>query len=806
MRISWALLFSVFCSALYAQQGTLTGTILDEKGKGLDGSTAQLISLLDSNRKLSTQTDKGGTFTIYHIPHGYYRLRISYVGLQPKTIDSLHFRAERLDFNLNEIVLNPKAQNDLDEIIIYAEKPLIQSKDGNITFNAGESALSQGSNASDLLTQVPLVTKDPDGKVLVRGKEPKILIDDKPVELNLQQLQDLLESMPGSSIEKIEVMTNPPPQFANEQGGVINITTRKGTVGMNGRVSLFAGSRGEIGGNGSFNYRKNGTVIAINAGLTANEFNGEGYSIRQNTYRDSTNFFRTNNGYGNQNLRPNLRANIDYEITKFHLLNFVYQYNQNRFDNSNETFYRNINRFDEVYRLSQRAITSTGANFNPNLSLNYTYKTKVPGEVFRLFTNYNYSQNNNERLFYQQFLAPDFTYTPGNDSTQLQLTNNHSKGYNIRVSYDRPLFENKTFLSLGSYYTQTFSDVDVDALYRRKGDGALLELDLLSNKFLFSQSIFNLRGSVKQILGKQFSVTAGLSVEETSIHFDLLKAGTDTSNRYQTLLPFANLNKTWENNLNLTISYRRTLRRPGIGELNPTRDFSDRYNIRAGNPSLLASPAHNFDLVIGKNKGAAFVNVGVGYNNVEDIFTTIRTPITDSTTEIIWQNISGRKEYETSLWGGYTFNRKLRINVSGSYTYNVYSEFDKKVRRFRDGGSLTSNLNTNYTFKELYTATGSFTLNRFANPQGTVRSNLSMNLGIQAKLMRKRMTLSVNFIDPFRQQQNRSFTYGNNFVIENFNATQTRNYRISIGYSFTKAAKRPTVPTKNAIKNLPKSS
>ena len=101
-------------------------------------------------------------------------------------------------------------------MVIYAEKPLIQSKDGNITFNAGESALAAGSNASDLLTQVPLVAKDADGKISVRGKEPKILIDDKPVELNLQQLQDLLESLPGSSIEKIEVMTNPPPQYANE--------------------------------------------------------------------------------------------------------------------------------------------------------------------------------------------------------------------------------------------------------------------------------------------------------------------------------------------------------------------------------------------------------------------------------------------------------------------------------------------------------------------------------------------------------------------------------------------------------------
>src|SRR5204862_956098 len=155
-------------------------------------------------------------------------------------------------FNLTDITLKPTSAENLGEVIIYAEKPLIQSKDGNITFNAGESAIAAGSNASDLLNNVPLVSKTPDGKITVRGKEPKILIDDKPVELNLQQLQDLLESMPGSSIEKIEVMTNPPPQYANEQGGVINIVTKKGKVGKTGRLSLSAGTRGEASVNGNY--------------------------------------------------------------------------------------------------------------------------------------------------------------------------------------------------------------------------------------------------------------------------------------------------------------------------------------------------------------------------------------------------------------------------------------------------------------------------------------------------------------------------------------------------------------------------
>jgi hypothetical protein len=166
-------------------------------------------------------------------------LKISHTGLQPLVIDSIHFRSERFDFNLNDLVLKIKTGQSLSEVIVYAEKPLIQSKEGNITFNEAESALGAGSSAGELLNNVPLITKDLNGKILVRGKELKILIDDKPVELNLQQLQDLLESLPGSSIEKIEVMTNPPPHYAGEQGGVLSILLQRGFIHFQSQWKLF---------------------------------------------------------------------------------------------------------------------------------------------------------------------------------------------------------------------------------------------------------------------------------------------------------------------------------------------------------------------------------------------------------------------------------------------------------------------------------------------------------------------------------------------------------------------------------------
>ena len=185
--------------------GILSGNVLDDKGKATVGASVELIALKDSSQNHIRLSDNDGEFNFENLAFGYYRLRINFVGMQTMNIDSIHFRTERFDFKLSDIKLKPKSSENLNEVIIYAEKPLIESKEGNITFNVGESAIGAGSNASELLNNIPLVAKDADGKITVRGKEPKILIDDKPVELNLQQLQDLLESMPGSSIDKIEV-------------------------------------------------------------------------------------------------------------------------------------------------------------------------------------------------------------------------------------------------------------------------------------------------------------------------------------------------------------------------------------------------------------------------------------------------------------------------------------------------------------------------------------------------------------------------------------------------------------------------
>ncbi|MBL7741681.1 MAG: outer membrane beta-barrel protein [Chitinophagaceae bacterium] len=783
-------------SAAFAQEkqasGILSGNVMDEKKKALEGASAEMISLADTTKIVSTLTDKEGGFFFQHIAYGHYRLKISYVGLQPLILDSIYFRSERSDFNLADLTLRPKNSENLGEIIVYAEKPLIQSKDGNITFNASESALSAGSNASDLLASVPLVAKDGDGKISVRGKEPKILIDDKPVELNMQQLQELLESMPGSSIEKIEVMTNPPPQYANEQGGVINIVTRKGKVGKTGRLNISGGTRGETAISGNYTYRKQGFILAINGGVGYSRFQGNGYSYRNNIYTDSSNFFNTRSNSASKGVRPNFRVNVDYDFNKYHSVNAVLQLNSADTRSSSMTEYKNINRFGDIYRLSERTIHNEGESYSGSFSLSYLLKTKTPGEQLRVILSSSLSKSNSDRDFFQQFFFPDHTPN-GIDSTQQQLNDNSGSGYTARADYTRPLKNKTTFLNLGSYYTRNNSDVYADASYFRKSDSTFPGLDQLSNDFRFHQTVVNFRGSVRQIIATNFSATAGIAAEQTGIWFELFKENREAKNNYWTWLPFANINKSWPEKLNLTLSWRRSIRRPGINELNPTIDFGDPYNIRFGNEKLEASTADNFDFVAGRTKTKYYINIGLGYNIVKDIFSRVRTLLDDGKTQITWENISGRKEYEVSTWGGLTIAKKLRTNVSASYTYNEYSVFDRTYNRFRNGGSFTSNVSTTYTPKDVWVFTGSFNFNRFANPQGYARWNWSMNTGIQRRLFNKKLTATVNFIDLFAPQRNRSFTYGPNFNLESYNSTNTRNIRFTLGYNFTKMPKKKPV-------------
>ena len=85
---------------------------------------------------------------------------------------------------------------------------------------------------------------------------------------------------------------------------------------------------------------------------------------------------------------------------------------------------------------------------------------------------------------------------------------------------------------------------------------------------------------------------------------------------------------------------------------------------------------------------------------------------------------------------------------------------------------------------------GNFTYQRFATPQGSARNNLSMNIGMQRKFFQKNLTVAINLVDPFRQQQNKNYIIAPKYTLQTFSTSNSRNIKLSAGYSFNKQVKK----------------
>jgi len=774
--------------------GLIIGNVLDAgTGKPLSFASIQLKKMSDTVVSFQVVSDKNGAFECLNLPFGYFKLKATMVGFADLQIDSIYLREERYDFNLGDLKLNISGAAS-SEVIVYAEKPLIENKDDKIIFNVGESALSGGATTAELLKNMPLINNDPNGKILLKGKEPRILIDDKPTDLNAQQLQDLLESLPGNSIDKIEVMTNPPPQYATETGGVINIVTKKGKIGWVGRVNVSAGTRGESSTYANGSYRNQKLVLNLNGGVGVSTITGNGYSKRENIYKDSTNYFNTQNRYTNFSSRPNFRAQADYEFDKQHILSLTYQLNPNSFDNNATTTYTNINNQQQIYRLSNRNNHSVGGGLNHVLSGSYNIKQKTGPGYLRFIANANLSSSHNNRTFFQQFLFPDKTPT-GVDSTQRQLFNTDNNSASLRVDFLRPLKTKQHNFNGGVSVLNTWYHGLVNTLFYRKSDQVFATNDLLSNDFTNEQLVATARAGLSYNFKSKYRLSFGVQAEYTNLQFVFLKGNaSDVDNGYWNILPNFTLRKEFSKEMNTTLVYRATIRRPGIGELNPNVDYSDPYNIRFGNPYLEPTLSHNYDWNFSYVKGKYYVNTSLGYNQLTQVFNSIRTLQSGGKTEVTWKNIADRREYEASAWGGYTFTKKFRMNGSAGYIFNRYGASEKLLYKYRDGATFYTSLNYNFTPSNLLTFEGTARYNNFADPQGRSRSNLTVNLGVQRKFFDRRLIVSINIIDPTTQQQFQTFVYGANFNLESFSSSNTRNYRIAISYQLNKVVTKPVKP------------
>ena len=229
-------------AALAGQQhehtGTLTGRVTDAATSApVEFATVALIAS-DSTVIDGTTTDSTGRFCFKTLPAGKCLLRASLIGYKDAFVEL----TPQSGHDIGIIALQPDAMI-LDAVVVSARRPVIEQKLDKIVMNVSDAVSTEGSNGTDLLRKAPGVTIDFDGNVKLNGSTVAVWLDGRPSNLSGKELEVLLNSTDGTTIDRIEIMAHPSSKYdAAGGGGIINIVTKKNfTQGLNGSVNLGYG-------------------------------------------------------------------------------------------------------------------------------------------------------------------------------------------------------------------------------------------------------------------------------------------------------------------------------------------------------------------------------------------------------------------------------------------------------------------------------------------------------------------------------------------------------------------------------------
>ena len=187
--------------------------------------TLVVFSLIDSSQVDGTITNSAGYFSLGIKRPGMFYIRFGFIGYKDSFIDTIRINRNNKYAALNEIYLEPQAYN-LNEVVVQGESAPITYLIDKKVINVSQQITSLSGTAVNVLENVPSVSVDIEGNVSLRGSGSFIvLVDGRPTIL---EPNEALQQIPASSIENIEIITNPSAKY-NPEGtaGIINVILKK---------------------------------------------------------------------------------------------------------------------------------------------------------------------------------------------------------------------------------------------------------------------------------------------------------------------------------------------------------------------------------------------------------------------------------------------------------------------------------------------------------------------------------------------------------------------------------------------------
>lgn len=786
--LSLFLAFFIISVPAIAQEGALKGTVLDPGKKPLAGITVSLLK--DSITIRSASTDADGKFILTGIKYGSYNVLMTGIGYS------------RIQ---NNIIVNDQVTtgeytmkqetNLMKNISVTARKPFIEQRIDRTVVNVDALISNAGVSALDVLENTPGVLVSSDGAISLKGKSGVIIfIDDKPTYLSGADLANYLRSMPSGTLDRIEIMPNPPARYdAAGNAGIINIRTKKSRAsGFNGGMNLNFGQGKYSRTNNSFNFNYRNRKInffGIASYSMNNSFNDlDIYRYYLNGDKSLRSTFFQNSYIRRTGYSTNVKMGVDYFLTPKTTIGILFNgaSRPSREKTFNKSIVANSTGAVDSFITADNKQRSKWKNGSVNFNFLHRY---TPEEELSFDLDYVVYTSNQD----QDFLNGIFSST-GNLKTTDGLTGNlptDLKIYSARGDYSHSISANT---KLGAGAKVSYVNTDNAANYFTLINNTRNPDYDKTNHFLYKETInagyLNLNKDWKHL-----SLQAGIRIENTISNGHQLgnvtKPDSTFKRSYTNLFPTAFLLyklDTLSNN-QLRISYGRRIDRPFYQDLNPFISPLDKFSIYVGNPYLQPSFTNTYELShIYKNK----ITTTFSFNTTKDIVQEtidlsnsvyVSRPANIGKSSVIGLSISG--SVKPAKW----WTANLNADGQNRYYKGILYEYLLDTSSLYLGVNMTNQfvLGKNWTAE----ISGSYRTGVLVGQIISLQTG-GLNAAIAKKIFKNKGSVKLNVRDIFYTRLNHGIiTSIKNAYATYHNWGDTRNATISFTYNFGKNTSTP---------------
>lgn len=647
----------------------ISGTVTDSTTqKPVEFAMVALTDVATNKPIDGAVCDDKGKFTINKVAPGNYKVVISFIGFESRSI-RVNVADKKDDIDLGKVTISPTVEV-LKEVTVTGQKALVEERVDRTIYNAENDVTTRGGDATDVLKRVPMLSVDLDGNVSLRGNQNiQVLINNKPSTIVASSIADALKQIPADQIKAVEVITSPSAKYdAEGSAGIINIVTKKNTLeGLTLGVDMGAGLRGSnLGLNGNYRKGKMGFSLGgwgrANYNVTGSFRNDqrtsdpeESSTATQNIQQADT---RSNGLFGNYNL------GWDYDINEKNYMTASVRFGvRNNNSYQDDLLTRTFNN-DVLTASSLRdAITNDKSN-SIDANLTYTHQYEKPQQELSFQALYSRNNRNND---FENVIKDETDFS----TTQRfkNLNDSYNQEATFQVDYQTPISTNQ-MLELGAKDIMRKAYSDYTYLQADGANGTFIPSTStnLNNNLNYDQNVMAGYLSYTYTTKTAYSFKAGARYEYTTIDAYTLTESDINIPSYGVLVPSVNISKKLTNGNTLKASYNRRIQRPSIRFLNPNIQASNPLNVTIGNPELTPEYTNNYEVAYSTLIKGTSLNFSGFVRNTTDAIQSVRD-VSGDTIRTTYQNIGNENAYGASVFANVTIG-KLSLNggADGFYT------------------------------------------------------------------------------------------------------------------------------------------